>query len=144
MCACGQLFVACGIMLVCMWLYFILFEMHMYVYVYVFGCLNILVFVFVYVYVRVSGHLFACAYRRITVTQSKCCPPARRFGLAFLGPLRPARPRLSCDGSTEPVACAACQTGKHGHAQRRLRPPPCCGWCMFCFCGVLLCWCACR
>ena len=38
------------------------------------------------------------------------CPPALQFGLAFPGPLRPVRLRLSCAGSTEPVACAACQT----------------------------------
>ena len=33
-----------------------------------------------------------------------------RFGPAFIGPLTPARLRLDCPASTEPVACAACQT----------------------------------
>ena len=71
--------------------------MHMFVFVYVYGCLNISVIVFVFVYVCVSGYLFACAYRNV-MTQSVL--PARRFGLAFLGPLKPGRLRLSCASRT--------------------------------------------
>ena len=53
--------------------------MHMCVYVQVYGWLNILVFVLVHVYVCVSGYLFACAYRKVVVTQS---PAARSAGSA--------------------------------------------------------------
>ena len=35
----------------------------------------------------------------------------RLFGLARLGPLKPARLRLGCTDSTEPVPCVACQSG---------------------------------
>ena len=56
----------------------ILIEMYMYVHVYVYGCLNISVPVSVHAYARVSGYLFACAYRSVTVTQSSAArPPAR-------------------------------------------------------------------
>ena len=63
-------------MLVCMWFILLLMEMHMYVFVHVYGCLYILVFVLVYEDVCVSAYLFACAYRRVTVTQSSARPPA--------------------------------------------------------------------
>ena len=68
-----------------------------------------------------------------------CCPPALRFGLAFPGPLRPVRLRLSCAGSTEPVACAACQTVIFDTARTTPSPPSS----MLrlvrdCFCGLLL------
>ena len=88
---------------------FILNEMHMFANLHVCESLNIFVIVFVQVYVCVSGFLFACAYGKVVAT-IKCCPPALRFGLAFPSPLRPVRLRLSCAGSTAPVACAACQT----------------------------------
>ena len=88
---------------------------------------------FKYMYVWLS---FGMCVSKGCTDAVKCCPPALRFGLAFPGPLNRVRLRLSCAGSTEPVACPACQTGIFD-AQRR-RPPPCCAWCMFCFCGVLL------
>ena len=83
-CACRCQLVVCEIYVSAyVVLFFIPNEMHMYVYVY--GWLNILVFV--------SGYLFACAYRKnCSDTVNRCQP--RQFGLAFLGPPRPARLRL--------------------------------------------------
>ena len=85
----------------------------------------------VYVYACVSVYFF-CVWKFYSVIVT-CCLPARPFG--------PARLKLGCRASTEAVAVLPLG---HGHAQRPLRPPPCCGWCMFCFCGLFLCWCACR
>ena len=125
----------------------ILIEKYMYVhvYVYVYGCLNISVPVSVHAHACVSGYLFACAYRRVTVTQLSAARPSRQIGLAF--------PRSSQASTSQAGLC-----GQHGtrglrgmsiwhsghgrHAQRRRSPPPCCGWCMFCFCDVLLRLCA--
>ena len=42
---------------------------------------------------------------------SQVLPARRQIDLAFLGLLRPARLRLGCAGSTEPMACTACQLG---------------------------------
>ena len=77
---------------------------------YVYGCLNISVPVSVHAYACVSGYLLACACRRVTVTQSSAArrPPDRPH---VPRPSQPVRLRLGCAGSTEPVACAACQSG---------------------------------
>ena len=114
------------------------------VHVYVYGCLNISVPVSVHVCACVSGYLVACAYRRVTVTQSSA---ARQ-------PASPRVPRSSQAGTSQAGLCrqhgtrglrgmSVWHSGHGRHAQRRRSPPPCCGWCTFCFCGVLLCWCAC-
>ena len=87
----------------------ILIEMYMYVHVYVYGCLNISVPVSVHAYACVSGYLVACAYRRVTLTQSSAArPPARS---ASRSSVFSGWHVLGCAGSTEPVACAACQSG---------------------------------
>ena len=110
--------VACGLwcvelcLCVCGFI-FLLVETYLYVRVCMYGCSNILVLVLVYVYACVTGP-FCFSILKGYSERVKCCPPARRFGPAFLGPLRPARLRLGCPASTEPVepvACDACQTG---------------------------------
>ena len=104
----------------------ILTEMYMYVHVYVYGCLNISV------PVSVRSCVCTCEWPSFCVCVSKgysdtvkCCPHARQIGLACLGLLRPAPLRSGCAGSTDPVACAACQSGIQDTG------------------GVWLCWCAC-
>ena len=116
------------------------------VYVYVYECLNISVFVVVYVYVCVRVYLFACAYRRVTVTQSSAARPPASSGSrsSVLSSRRLLGNSVRAQHGTRGLCCLPDWHLRHGHAQRRLRLAPCCGWCMFCFCGVLLCWCACR
>ena len=90
---------------------FILTEMYMFANVHVCGEVE-------HFCVRVSSRICMCEWLSLCMCVSKgCtdavkyCPNALPFGLAFPGPLRPERLRLSCAGSTEPVACAAGQTG---------------------------------
>ena len=114
-CVCNLcVLVACGLwnyVSVYVVLTFILIEMYLYVHVYVYGCLNILVLVLVYVNACVSGYFFVKSGLKGHSDIVECCPPAGRFGLAYLGPLRPGRLRLGCAPSTEPVGSAACRPG---------------------------------
>ena len=75
-------------------------------------CKHFNVFVLVYVYVCVNGYLFACAYRRVTVTQSSAArPPGGSASRSSVLSRRHVSGGHGCAGSTEPVACAASQTG---------------------------------
>ena len=117
----------------------VLIEMYMYVHVYVYRCLNICVLVSVHAYACVSGYLFACAYRRVTVTQSSAArPPARSASRSSVFSGRHVL------GWAVPAARNP-WPARHVNLAFRTRAPrsPCCGWCMCCFCGVLPCSCAC-
>ena len=89
-------------MFVCVWFYF-------YTHRKVSVCTCVCVWVFEYLSACVSlcicmqvALFFMCVLKGYSHTV-KFCPPARRFGLAFLGPLRPARLGLGCPDPTEPV-----------------------------------------
>ena len=80
---------------------------------------------------RVSSCICVCKWLFLFMCVSKgygdtvkCCPPTLPFGLGFLEPLRPVRLRLGWPDTTEPMACAACQSGT---VHTALRTTPSCG-----------------